>query len=334
LKKNSSAAAKRWPIPGPEDASRANASTHQAGRSGSIQGETIMTSPEMSSRRENENVTRARYILQGQAASPPELLALAKQLKDEKSFSLARRLLGRARKDPAINDDWKLRLKIVQQHALCTYKDTELPADARLDRAFEILQETGEDLNTTKDQETLGIAGAICKRRWEVDGQIQHLERSLTYYLRGYQEGVAGDYGYTGINAAFVLDVLAEQEASAVRRSGGTSETPGLRHQEARNIREHIVATLPDLPKESGQGWLEAEWWFLATIAEACFGLGQYDEAAGWLRKALALPKIPEWQFESTVRQLTYMAHLSGESPEALGASPAFKLLCDLFGIS
>ncbi len=296
-----------------------------------------MTSPEKPSRPESPTVTLARNILRGQAAAPAELLSLARQLKEEKAFGLARRLLGRARKDPALNDDQELRLKIVQQHALCTYKDTELPADVGLDRAFEILQETGDDLRTTKNQETLGIAGAICKRRWEVDGQIQHLERALAYYLRGYREGVAGDCGYTGINAAFVLDLLAEQEAAAPPDCCGTSETPSLIYQEPRNIRMNIVATLPDLPKESGHDRLEEKWWFLATIAEAYFGLGQYQEATEWLKMALALPKIPEWQFESTVRQLTYLAQLSGENadqPQAQGESPAFKLLCDLFAIS
>jgi len=35
--------------------------------------------------------------------------------------------------------DQKLREKIYQQFALCTYKDQDLPADERLDRALEIL---------------------------------------------------------------------------------------------------------------------------------------------------------------------------------------------------
>lgn len=294
-----------------------------------------MTAAKTNIKRESATVTRARDILRGQAAPPAELLSLAEKLKAEKAFSLARRLLGRARQAPGL--DQKFRLRIIQQHALCTYKDTELPLDARLDRAFEILQETGEDLGTTRDQETLGIAGAICKRKWEVDGQIQHLERSLAYYLRGYQEGVASDYGYTGINAAFVLDLLAEQQAGAARRSGGNSEIAVQRNQEARSIREKIVATLSDLPKESGKEWLENEWWFLATIAEACFGLGLYDDAARWLKMALALPAIPEWQFESTVRQLASLAQLSSESSghsQAQGEVEALEMLSDLFGVS
>ncbi|MHC4623107.1 MAG: hypothetical protein ACYS4W_04320, partial [Planctomycetota bacterium] len=38
--------------------------------------------------------------------------------------------------------------------------------DSRLDLALEILQEC-ENLGETEDQETLGLAGAIFKRKWE-----------------------------------------------------------------------------------------------------------------------------------------------------------------------
>lgn len=80
-----------------------------------------------------------------------------------------------------------------------------MPVDLRLDTAFGILEKT-EDIDTTKNQETLGIVGAIYKRKWEVDNQKMQLERSLLYYRRGYREGAENDFGYTGINAAFVLD--------------------------------------------------------------------------------------------------------------------------------
>ena len=63
------------------------------------------------------------------------------------------------------------------------------------------------------------MAGAIHKRLWELDGQKQHLERSLAFYLRGYEQGVEGDYGYTGINAAFVLDLIADQEEEEARKA-------------------------------------------------------------------------------------------------------------------
>lgn len=295
-----------------------------------------MTSSETHVKPESKAVTRARDILKRRAALPKDPLKLVKQLKVEKAFGLARRFLERALQVPALGADRDLRIKLIQQRALCTYKDTDLPVDARLDRAFKILMEIGEDLHTTRNQETLGIAGAICKRRFEVEGQIQHLERSLAYYLRGYREGVAADFGYTGINAAFVLNLLANQESAATRWSGGTSESAAQRCEKARSIREDIVATLPNLPKESAQAWVEQEWWFLATIAEAYFGLSRYDDAALWLKLALALPEVPEWQLESTVRQLASLAQLNCENSgntQPLEESPAFQMLCDLFTV-
>src|SRR5919112_461743 len=123
-----------------------------------------------------------RRILRGESPPPPrEVLRLAKELKESKSFTLARRLLGRALLDPAINDDPRLKLQIHQQAAVCTYKDMDLPADSRLDRALELLR-VCEPLEATKNQETLGIAGAIYKRKFEVDSQRRQLERSLGYY--------------------------------------------------------------------------------------------------------------------------------------------------------
>ena len=45
----------------------------------------------------------------------------------------------------------------------------------------------------TQDTETLGLAGAIFKRKWEADGKRQNLERSLFYYLKGYTQCLPAD---------------------------------------------------------------------------------------------------------------------------------------------
>lgn len=169
---------------------------------------------------QNEFKVRAQRILRGQSDNDPkELLQLAKDLMKEKSFTLARRILGRALSEPSINENPTLKHKIHQQAAVCTYKDMDLPADERLDRALDLLHAT-DHLETTTDQETLGIAGAIYKRKWGVDSQKQQLERSLLYYLRGHEQGVVKDRGYTGINAAFVLDLLAHQETEDAKKAG------------------------------------------------------------------------------------------------------------------
>src|SRR5258707_82111 len=134
-----------------------------------------------------ENIERAKNILRGESASPEDIWRLAKQLKATKQFGYARRLLSLARTDHRLDSNPELRTLLRQQHALCTYKDQDLSADIRYDRALEILGDC-DDLKKTVVQETLGIAGAIYKNKWETFAQKQDLERSLYYYLRGYRE--------------------------------------------------------------------------------------------------------------------------------------------------
>jgi hypothetical protein len=107
--------------------------------------------------------------------------SLAKGLKNQHRFREARNVLARVRNETV---DSELKLKLAQVHALCIYKDPDLPADAKLDRALSLLQEA-DNLTETTDQETLGLAGAIFKNKWEADANPQHLERALAYYLRG-----------------------------------------------------------------------------------------------------------------------------------------------------
>jgi predicted acylesterase/phospholipase RssA len=62
--------------------------------------------------------------------------------------------------------------------------------------------------------------------------------------------------------------------------------------------------------------WLEREWWFYATVGEAFFGLGDYKRALDWLvtEPTSAGVLAPEWEYESTARQLTRLALLKRES--------------------
>src|SRR6185503_10222678 len=109
-------------------------------------------------------------------------------------------------------------------------------------RALGILEEA-DPLEVTEDQETLGLAGAIYKRKWEATGVQAHLETSLVYYHRGYKLGVGNDYGYTAINAAFVLDLLAASVDADVRQQVDVqSDIARRRRDEAKTIRDQIVA--------------------------------------------------------------------------------------------
>ncbi len=285
-------------------------------------------------RKESEHVARARNILRGKADKPnnSEILELTAQLKKEKAFGYARKLIGLARATPDPEIDDQLKLKLAQQHALCTYKDPDLPINDRLQQALEML-EAADTLQKTKNQETLGLAGSIFKRKWEADGQKQNLERSLSFYERGYKQGPANDYGYTGINAAYVLDQLASMEAAQATEAGTLSELARDRRLQAENIRNELVNILPDLAQTDDS--LASQYWFLVTIAEAYYGLIRYREAEPWLEQAAALPEIPPWEYETTARQLTSISRLQNDVEgkiDKVEDSEAWKVLQTFLG--
>ena len=282
-----------------------------------------MTKEELAQRKE-KNIQAAKLVLQG--ADPPleELIQLGNDLQADTSFGYAWKMFARARRKPEVAKDAKLNLKLSQGQSVCTYKDPDLPADQRLNRAFEILQRA-DDLKSTNNQETLGIAGAISKRLWELDSQKQHLERALAFYRRGHAQGVdTNNNGHAGINAAFVLDLLAEQEEKEAAQAFTTSETAAGRRLQARQIRKEIADKLTAKVERPENVSLKQEWWFTATLAEACFGQQLYVEAAEWLRAAATIENVPKWQRESTVRQLARLAQLqTGKSEEAKAAGAA-----------
>jgi predicted acylesterase/phospholipase RssA len=246
---------------------------------------------------------RAREITGGVAASPAEALDLEKVLRGGRKFGLARKILERIKDHADVVRDPKLRLKVAQKLSLCTYKDADLPADQKLDDAERVLQ-AADDLKTTTDQETLGLAGAIHKRKWELTAQERYLETSLAYYYRGYQQGVARDYGYTSVNAAFVLDVLSDLENVESQPAPLVAATATQRRALAKRIRIDIVEALADLPNQPGNAWLKDTWWFLVTLGDAYFGLDDCRNAEKWLMQAAALRDVPDWEQESTARQL------------------------------
>ncbi|WP_396604577.1 tetratricopeptide repeat-containing protein [Bradyrhizobium sp. YCK136] len=264
-------------------------------------------------------VREAKDYLKGAALTPEPAKDLVKRLKSEDRFGWARRVLAKVRK--ADVPTAALRTWFAQQHAVCTYKDPDLPVLQALDRALAIL-DASLDLANTTDQETLGIAGAIHKRRWKATGQKDQLERSYHYYRRGYDVGPEKDSGYTAINAAFVLDQLADIEmadgAPLIER----------RRAEATEIRKAIVKQLTLLRDTNPK--LKTDWWYLVTVAEALFGLGREDEAERWLLDAKAVPDVPDWELRSTATQLAtlnQLQHRGKPSPDDPAVAKAAKVL-------
>ena len=237
----------------------------------------------------------ARAFLSGEELGFDEADQLWQNLQSANQISTARAVLARIREPGALVGPKALtpalRRKLIQQEAMLTSKDPELSSAVRHDEAITVLM--GEfDLNDPSftDQETLGIAAGIYKRRWFELGQLTDLRCAASFYDRGAR-GPMGDDAYTQINAAFMQDLLAK-----------TGDDPPKHTGEAAAIRERILAELPPLDN----------WWNAASRAEALFGLGRYDEATAVIRNQ---KRPAPWKLEATARQLATLAHLREDRP-------------------
>jgi predicted acylesterase/phospholipase RssA len=288
-------------------------------------------------------IEQAKSALGTKTGEAKALCELGKALKKFQKFNLARRVFELASKQEA---DQKTRRKIIQQQASCTEKDPDLPLDRRYQGALQIIapvlaeaeeyrRHSGDsDVEKSKDvinahQETFGIAGAIHKRWWQADTQVRHLVEAKELYEKGWLlardwpgPGIP-DQGYTGINAAFVLDLLAQQ----------MPDDPALveqRKQEAREIRLQIRSRLSSAPASE-----RSDWWSLVTLAEACFGLRDHDGARGWLKKVAQTKPPQRWEYETTVKQLARLAMIQTEgdhAAEEFAASKPWSVLSDFVG--
>src|SRR5262249_27251775 len=244
--------------------------------------------------------------------APPTLAGyrrVVKRLKAKGAFGDAREVLCRAEAHPDYVRDPALREKLLQQRVLCTYKDPLLPLDARLADARRLVAQCASGLRASADPETLGIAGAIYKRLWEVDSQRANLEQAFQLYRQGYAamldlEGTR-DYdggGYTGVNAAFVADLICDEE----RRALGDAGRSGY-DVEALRIRIDVAARLEKMGGDT--------WWHYASLAEAYLGLASrqeayYEKATTALDAGMALRGVADWEHESTAAQLSALVEL------------------------
>ena len=280
----------------------------------------------------NNNLLQKSYdIRRGEKVKPAEGFKLAKDLEKLQLFDAAQRL-ARYLIDTKNFDDENA-LELYQKLALWTSKNPDAPDDTKHDQALEILDRIkeikgGVGLDDSTDPETLGIAGGICKRKWIVTGRQAVLEQSLRFYKRGKEQDIESDNGYTAINAAFVIDLLAEMDSAA-----GTAQKA-----EAQSIRKHVLDTL--LPIKGKPAWengppLERIRWFNETIAEAYFGLRDYGNATLYLKKAYQVEGVKPWELETTARQFAWLARMQdpdAKTSEAFNRSPAWKVLRDVYG--
>lgn len=302
------------------------------------------------------SISDAKAILNGELKPVEYLLELATQLLDYEEFSWARGILELAVKQNITHKQPSE--EIAQKRALATYKDPELNRVKAIDQAIDILRDAF-DLLTTTNYETLRLAGAIYKRKWEVEGNKVNLDRSLAYYERGFKAGVAGDNGYTAINAAFIHDLIAytvEKQAMDYlaflenrhdqhlkpRKDKLTGNFELMetavseRRKKAIEIRSAVIEFLSEKLKNINNSPLEVNSYEpMSTLAEAYFGVGNYKEAGKWLTLLKQIPNLPERLFVSTIKQLVQLAKFQAKadiSDQDLEQTEAWQTLIDYAG--
>ena len=196
---------------------------------------------------------------------------------------------------------------ILQQLALATYKGKLPDPKKALADAQAILQELQPQ--TSNDPETLGIWGAIHKRKWELDGQRRgFLEESIRSYGKGFN--LKDDY-YNGINYAFMLNVAraAAPGPDQSRTSCGPSECAVVSSSWAKPGSQQGVKD------DQGNVDLEQQFWLRATLIEALFGIG--DSAGAESKKKQAVDEAPEsWMPGSLEEQLGKLRKILAKAPK------------------
>ena len=98
---------------------------------------------------DNAVLNEAKEVLGGKERNPEELLSLAKQLKRQDEFGYAWGILARARQASDLPPELSTLLR--QQQALCTYKDTHLNEERRLDRALALSRRAAARVSESSD---------------------------------------------------------------------------------------------------------------------------------------------------------------------------------------
>jgi predicted acylesterase/phospholipase RssA len=295
-------------------------------------------------------IVKTNNLLSDSLTPPDKLEQLEKELESEMEFGLALEVIERLeehfpkellKKEASGDEEQKKKDKALwlqQRKALCTYKNEDEHVSVRLPKALKILEYIGLT-DPSRDPETLCLAGAVYKRLWEYRGGIEDIQASLAFYRRAWDSNPAIDRGYGGVNAAFILDILASQARKAESKAGKQAKDSKRYEDEARELRIKMMEYLPGLiekleEKAKAKGEVhKKDYWLYVTLAEVYMGLKQYEEAGHCLKQARALTD-DIWKLQTTVRQFISIVKMHGiKIPEDSEEwHPAWKALKELMG--
>ncbi|HEX8277656.1 MAG TPA: patatin-like phospholipase family protein, partial [Segetibacter sp.] len=272
-----------------------------------------------------DKINKARSIIRGERTLDREdLNDLISDLEKLEQFGYATEvLLVKMKLDES--DGFTIRLKDYETLAKYIYKDHSLPSLFKFKKALQELT-SHEDLVTTERCETLGLAGAIYKRKWQFDHQFRNLILARYYYKRGFEkwkEFIAdynnprrniskNDNGFNAINYAFINEQMAVDKLEEHGKITGFSESIEDRFKEAEDTRIFILQQFIDLPSQGSHQLKKGNYepWVYATIAEAYFGLGNYSQATRFINEYMNSPSVNRWEVRSFGQQMFSLAYL------------------------
>lgn len=189
---------------------------------------------------------------------------------------------------------------IIQRLALTTYKAKQPNHVEALNEALHILESASPEQTT--DPETLGLTGAIYKRLWEELNDKKYLDLSIKYYEKGFY--IQHDY-YNGINLAYLLNVR-----------GNISAYPDsiADYVIAHRVRTEVSQICEDLLSSEDFNERSDQYWIVATLEEAYFGLGDHAKYLQARERALKVTKAV-WERETTEAQIKKLEDLLLDSP-------------------
>lgn len=176
----------------------------------------------------------------------------------------------------------------IQQWALCKYKSQEPSKQTALIDALRIIEELEPD-GKTNDPETLGITGAIYKRLWNLNNDLEALERAIEYYGKCFK--IREDY-YTGENYALCLNL----KANSIQK---TNERIYC-NEEARKVREDIIEKLQEIiESEDFDSRLDKKW-VLATLSNCYLGINREKESKKY-EKLFIGQDLQDWEKQTFI---------------------------------
>lgn len=214
-----------------------------------------------------------------------------KILKDVKAFKSnykykdARDLIKKEKTEDSI---------LLRKLAECYYKDLELHRDESYEKALDILKNIKNDNSPEK---TLQLQGAVYKRKWEYQANLDDLYKSIEHYEKAYKKHKTKDEGYGAINAAYMYDVLADKVSSSDK------EYSEQLHKKAMEIRSDIIDTFTEKKNNA---------WICHTLAQAYFGIGEVATCKGILEESNEKFKYADWEIFTTYKQFKSLAELRG----------------------